>query len=60
MINAQIQTGKGRGMALMDQSLQDLVRSGTVEPQEALERSYDKEQFKVFLGTLPKTQAARG
>jgi twitching motility protein PilT len=60
MINAQIQTGKGRGMALMDQSLQELVRSGTVEPQEALERSYDKDQFKVFLGTLPKTQAARG
>jgi Tfp pilus assembly pilus retraction ATPase PilT len=51
MINAQIQTGRGRGMALMDQSLQDLVRAGTVAPQEALERSYDKDQFKAFLAS---------
>ena len=46
--------------SLQEQSLQELVRSGTVAPQEALERSYEKEQFKTFLAALPKSEVARG
>ncbi len=51
MINAQIQTGRSRGMCLMDQSLQELVKAGTVAPQEAFEHAYDKDQFKIFLSS---------
>ena len=49
LINNQIQTGKSKGMISMDQSLVELVKSGTVEPEEALERALDKETFKSFL-----------
>jgi twitching motility protein PilT len=49
MITTQMQTGRNRGMIMMDQSLQDLVRAGTVSPQEAFEHAFDKDPFKVFL-----------
>lgn len=58
MINTQITTGRTRGMCLMDQSLQELVRSGTVAPQDAFERAYDKEQFKTFLASSARARPA--
>jgi twitching motility protein PilT len=54
LINNQIQTGKSKGMFSMDQSLSELVRSGAVAPDEALERALDKDSFKSFVATLPK------
>src|SRR5262252_11245176 len=51
-INNQIQTGKSKGMISMDQSLTDLVKSGTVDGDEALERAIDKESFKSFLASM--------
>ena len=54
LINNQIQTGKSKGMVSMDQSLSELVRSGAVAPDEALERALDKDSFKSFVATLPK------
>jgi twitching motility protein PilT len=53
LIQNQIQTGKARGMISMDQSLAELVKSGSVEPEEALERAFDRETFKIFLSSLP-------
>ena len=32
----------------MDQSLTELVKSGIVEPDEALDRAIDKESFKLY------------
>jgi twitching motility protein PilT len=54
LINNQIQTGKSKGMIGMDQSLTELVRAGVVSPEEALERSFDKESFKALIASLPK------
>jgi twitching motility protein PilT len=52
LINNQIQTGKTKGMIAMDQSLGELVRTGAVEANEALERAIDKESFKTMLAAL--------
>jgi twitching motility protein PilT len=49
LINAQITTGKSRGMISMDQSLQELVKAGLVSHDQALERALDKDTFKTFL-----------
>jgi twitching motility protein PilT len=54
MINTQIQTGKARGMVSLDQSLQDLVKSGTVKPEDAFDRSIDKDSFKAFLSAAAR------
>ncbi len=54
MINNMIATGKARGMIAMDQSLTELVKTGLVEPDEALDRAIDKESFKTMIGALPK------
>ncbi|HVQ53963.1 MAG TPA: type IV pilus twitching motility protein PilT [Thermoanaerobaculia bacterium] len=54
LINNQIATGKGKGMISMDQSLTELVKSGVVEPDEALERALDKESFKTMIAGLSK------
>jgi len=54
LINNQIQTGKSRGMIGMDQSLTELVKQGTVEPEQALERAIDKESFKGMIAGLKK------
>jgi twitching motility protein PilT len=51
-INNQIQTGRARGMISMDQSLLELVRSGAVTPEEALERSFDRESLRASLETV--------
>jgi twitching motility protein PilT len=53
-INNQIQTGKSKGMISMDQSLTELIKSGVVEPGEALERAIDKESFKATIAALKK------
>ena len=54
LINNQIATGKSRGMISMDQSLTELVKTGLVETDEALDRALDKESFKSMIGALPK------
>ena len=58
LINNQIQTGKRKGMISMDQSLTELVKSGVVEPDEALERALDKETFKATDREPPEGTAA--
>jgi len=60
LINAQIQTGRSRGMISMDQSLQDLVKAGLVTHEQALERSLDKETFKAFLTGVKNRAPAPG
>jgi len=52
LINNQIQTGKTRGMISMDHSLWELVSNGIVEPQEALEHSFDREKFRSMIASL--------
>jgi twitching motility protein PilT len=53
-INNQIQTGRSRGMVSMDQSLAELVRSGSVTRDAALERAFDREAFRSMLSALPR------
>jgi twitching motility protein PilT len=53
-INNQIQTGRSRGMISMDQSLLELVRAGHVDPEAALDRAFDRENFRASLATLAK------
>jgi twitching motility protein PilT len=53
-INNQIQTGRSRGMISMDQSLLELVRAGHVDPEAALDRAFDRENFRANLATLAK------
>ena len=53
-INNQIMTGRSRGMIAMDQSLMDLVRSGDVSPEAALERAFDRETFRSSLTMVTK------
>jgi twitching motility protein PilT len=53
LINNQIQTGRSRGMVSMDQSLLQLVKDGTVSPEEALERASDRDHFKSVVATFP-------
>ena len=57
LINNQIQTGKARGMISMDQSLLELVKNGTVTPEEALERASDRDHFKAVVATFPPQAA---
>ncbi|MEO8430172.1 MAG: type IV pilus twitching motility protein PilT [Acidobacteriota bacterium] len=59
LINNQIQTGKAKGMIAMDQSLGELMRAGTVSPEDALERALDRESFKnVIAGWIPDPKPA--
>ena len=53
-INNQISTGRGRGMISMDQSLGELVRSGVVSGEHALDRAFDRETFRSSLATLAR------
>ena len=54
-ISTLIQTGRNAGMIGMDQYLADLVAAAIVEPDEALEKALDKDQFK---GLVEKRKAA--
>lgn len=49
MISTLIQTGRNAGMIGMDQYLADLVAADTVEPDEAIEKALDKDQFKALV-----------
>jgi len=53
-INNMIQTGKARGMIAMDQSLAELLRSGVVAPDAALDCAFDKESIRSVIASLPK------
>ena len=44
-----ISSGKRLGMLAMDDSLRDLVRSGTIDPQRALEKAIDKDSMRRWL-----------
>lgn len=44
-VNSIMQTGSKKGMRLMDDSLLALVRSGLVDPREAMDRAHDKNSF---------------
>jgi twitching motility protein PilT len=57
MISTLIQTGRTSGMIGMDQSLADLVVAGVVEPDEAYEKSLDKDQFKGLVEKRAKAAA---
>ncbi len=50
-IPSLMQTGKGLGMRLMNDSLYQLVESGVVEPKEALNKAIDKDELKRKLKT---------
>jgi twitching motility protein PilT len=58
LINAQILTGRSRGMIAMDTYLTNLLRGGVVEPKEALERAIDKDTFKAVIASLPPPATA--
>jgi twitching motility protein PilT len=58
-INNQIQTGRSRGMISMDQSLLELVRAGHVDGEAALDRAFDRENFRASLATLAKESGSR-
>ena len=49
MLPGIIQTGKKLGMRLMDDSLMELVESGTISPHEAYDRAEQKNLFKPLL-----------
>ena len=51
-INNQIQTGRSRGMISMDQSLLELVRSGHVAGETALDHAFDRESFRSALAAV--------
>ncbi len=51
-INNQIQTGRSRGMISMDQSLLELVRSGLIANEAALDHAFDRESFRSALAAL--------
>ena len=44
-VNSVMQTGSKRGMRLMDDSLLALVKAGTVDSREAVDRAHDKNTF---------------
>ena len=50
MIPGIIQTGKAQGMRLMDDSLQQLYKSGLITAQDCLNRADNKTLMKQFLG----------
>ena len=48
-INSAMQTGKSLGMVNLSDSMIELVKNGTVEPQEAWDRSPTKKEFGLLL-----------
>ena len=48
-IPSLMQTGKGQGMQTLDSRLLDLVKEGTVAPEEAYSKSLTKFEFKALL-----------
>ena len=58
-LNGVILTNRAAGMQLMDNVLEDLVRSGAVEPDEALLKSIDKNAFSRMLDGFRGSAEAR-
>jgi twitching motility protein PilT len=55
LINNQIQTGKSRGMISMDHSLAELLRADMIEPDEALDRAFDRDTIRsVIAASAPE------
>lgn len=50
-IPSMIQTGKGEGMQLMDQSIMDLLMQKVISPDEAYLKANDKKTFERFLNS---------
>jgi twitching motility protein PilT len=48
-VNSAIQTGRSLGMQTISDAMLDLVKAGTVEPQEAFDRSPVKKEFGLML-----------
>jgi twitching motility protein PilT len=62
-IPAQLQTGRDRGMQLMDQALLEAIQQKTVDPDDAYVYASDKRQFHRYVtdsSLLPKLQLAEG
>lgn len=51
-IPSTIQTGKQQGMMQMDESIQALLRAGTIEVEEAYNKSFDKTPFRAQMERL--------
>ncbi len=47
-----IQTGRREGMQTMDQAIVDLLKQGTISPEEAYSKCVDRETFQRYLGKL--------
>lgn len=48
-----IQTGRKLGMCTMDDAIEELLRKGQIDPQEAFEVATTKERFVKFLNRIP-------
>ncbi|MGH8494550.1 MAG: type IV pilus twitching motility protein PilT [Gammaproteobacteria bacterium] len=62
-IPAQLQTGRDRGMQLMDQALLEAIEQKAVDPDDAYVYASDKRQFQRYVtdtGILPKMNVAEG
>jgi Tfp pilus assembly ATPase PilU len=52
-IASVMQTGKNVGMQTLDDAIQDLLTKKWISPEEAYEKSIDKNRFAKFLKTPP-------
>lgn len=62
-IPAQLQTGRDRGMQLMDQALLEAIEQKAVDPDDAYVYASDKRQFQRYVtdtGVLPRMNLAEG
>ena len=60
-IPAQLQTGRDRGMQLMDQSLLEAIEANEVDPDDAVRYALDKKKFQRFVtdsSILPTIEAS--
>jgi twitching motility protein PilT len=57
MIRNIIQGGRARGMQLMDDALEELVKSGKVAPRDAYLKASEKQRFESYLEDSPADSA---
>jgi twitching motility protein PilT len=60
-IPAQLQTGRDRGMQLMDQALLEAIEANSVDPDDAVRYALDKKKFQRFVtdsSILPTIEAS--
>ena len=48
-IPSAMQTGKSKGMVMLNDALMELVKKGTVEPRDAYIKAVDKTSFETLL-----------